>query len=377
MKKTCATLLVIYFIFSCSLFSAVAEETQELVEPVFVGGEEVTFSTWADAEVHLASKYSLLPMYSLREDYGSTSNTVTDYREPITRAQFIRFALSYAAAMNHSSQSTFQRLVEVLLAEKSNGSILFPFTDDYTSEVVVAYTLGMVEGRGNGIFDPNSYITRQEAATLLYRAYRIFDENEEKDHPIRFSDADEISPWAMEAVSALQNWDILRGMEDGCFDPLGNFTIQQCVVCFLRLYEFAPVSRLKGNAPSLFSMDETLEGIEAFSNLSEITLQLDGPLATFLRTDTYGVMIGATRYYLVYQEGGVMNLPEALPRDDLGYPLENVEFSEDGKTLIYTIRLDADEYTWQQGQKTLLYEHGLYHVMIDVESCEMIVTKEA
>ncbi len=376
MRKICVVILVVFLLFTSSLFPAAAE-TDDPDNPVFVGGEEVTLSAWAEEDARLAAKYSLMPQYPLLEDYGSSSNTITDYRQPITRAQFVRFALSYAAVMNHSSQSTFQHLVEVLRAEKSGASIRFPFTDDMTSDVVVAYTLGIVEGRGNGVFDPNAWITRQEAATMLYRTYCIFGETEDEPGAIRFPDKAEIAPWAIEAVSILQGWSVLRGMEDGRFDPHGYFTIQQCMVCFLRLYELAPVSWQKGNVTPLFSVEETVKGIEAFSNLSEISLRLDGPLATFLRTDTSGVMIGATRYYLVYQIGGVRDLPEALPSDDLGYPLENVEFSEDGEILTYSIILDADKHSMYQGQKTLLYEQGVYHVMIDVGSCEMTVTKEA
>ena len=42
---------------------------------------------------------------------------VTDWRQPIIQAQFIRFALSYAAAMNHCDEGTFRGRVRNLLAE--------------------------------------------------------------------------------------------------------------------------------------------------------------------------------------------------------------------------------------------------------------------
>ena len=59
--------------------------------------EERTVSPWAAEEIARAESLGLLDVGMLCADYENWNNTVvTDWRQPITRAMFLRFALSYA-----------------------------------------------------------------------------------------------------------------------------------------------------------------------------------------------------------------------------------------------------------------------------------------
>ena len=69
--------------------------------------EARSVSLWAEEEILRAEGYGLLDVGELLTDYEG-GETVTDWRQPITRAMFVRFALSYAAAMNHSDRACFQ-----------------------------------------------------------------------------------------------------------------------------------------------------------------------------------------------------------------------------------------------------------------------------
>ena len=248
-----------------------------LVPGASAAGER-TVSPWAAEEITRAEGYGLLDVGDLRADYAQwDSEEVTDWTQPITRAMFVRFALSYAAAMNHSDRSCFQNAVNRLISQRTEDGyfLVYPFSDDHSEEAAAAYALGIIQGRGGGVFDPDALITRQEAAAMLCRAYKACGgEATELGAAAPFADEEDISPWAAEAVHALRSRDVLRGMGDGTFEPQGNFTIQQCAVCFLRLYECMPVSFLKGNVTPVFTQEELISTIQPDDRIR----RWDGPL---------------------------------------------------------------------------------------------------
>ena len=170
--------------------------------------EERTVSPWAAEEIARAESLGLLDVGTLCADYENWNNTVvTDWRQPITRAMFVRFALSYAAAMNHSDRVSFQGLVNLLVSERTEDGyfLKYPFSDDHSEEVAAAYALGITQGRGGGVFDPNSLITRQEAAAMLCRAYMACGgEAIAAGEAEPFADEDSIALWAKEAVHTLR-----------------------------------------------------------------------------------------------------------------------------------------------------------------------------
>ena len=368
MKKRIALCLLLSLLLSLALPALAAGDAG--------GGETPALSSWSKEEVGRAEGYGLLPASPLTVSEGGMSVPVTDWRQPITRAQFVRFALCYAAVMSRCDAGTFQGLVRNLLAEKAeNGvSLRLPFTDDRSDEVALAYALGLVEGRGGGIFDPEAPITRQEAATLLYRAYlAVGGEAEPAAEAEPFADEGEIADWALEAVHALRGHDVLRGMGDGQFAPRGSFTVEQCAVCALRLYELMPVSRLRGNAVPRFDREETITGL--LGSHRSLALELEGPLASLVVTD-FSAMHATMVYYLVYPEGGAEHFSPAVSVWYQDYPMEEPAFSDDGRFLRYTITLDRDLSHFDETTQApaLDYARGVYHAELDVETLRQTVT---
>ena len=337
---------------------------------------ERTVSPWAAEEIARAEGYGLLDVGDLRADYAQwDSEELTDWTQPITRAMFVRFALSYAAAMNHSDRLSFQNAVNRLISERTEDGyfLVYPFSDDHSEEAAAAYALGIIQGRGGGVFDPDALITRQEAAAMLCRAYKACGgEATELGAAEPFADEEDISPWAAEAVHALRSREVLRGMGDGSFDPKGSFTIQQCAVYFLRLYERMPVSFLKGNVTPIFTQEELISTIQPDYSIR----RWDGPLAVFIRRDE-GIVLGDTAFFLVYADGGI-RLVEGVPVHSYAPAFASAGFSEDGKTFTYTMTLERDEYASPNalGETHLLSAAGFYTVTIDVLSGTQTVDYE-
>ncbi len=100
----------------------------------------------------------------------------------------------------------------------------------YQSYVKTAVANGIVSGIGNGEFGVGANITRQDAAVILYRAAKL-----SQGIAVDFTDADEIAPYAQEAVYALASNEVISGVGDGSFAPKATCTRAQAAVMIYRL----------------------------------------------------------------------------------------------------------------------------------------------
>ena len=110
-----------------------------------------------------------------------------------------------------------------------------PFTDCDSESVYALSRLGVIDGRGNGIFDPDAAITRQEAAKLLSNTAGVLG-LAHTEIWFEYSDAQEADDWAQPFIQEVSNLGVMLGVAEGVFDPLGTYTREQSVITMLRLY---------------------------------------------------------------------------------------------------------------------------------------------
>ena len=209
-----------------------------LLAPTALAAEE-TFpyrtSDWARAEVGQAAELGLI-----YDPYGHFS----DLRAPVTRGDFA----SNAAAL--VAKGFGKDLEGYVLIMRYRGQVEDPaFT---YSAIDAAADLGILQGRGDGTqdYDRDAHITRQEAAAMLARTYRAC-QSTEPDVPelVSFTDREDIADWALEDVALMSRLGIMKGVGDGRFDPLGDYTQEQCILSLLRLYEGVPFDDTGRDAP--------------------------------------------------------------------------------------------------------------------------------
>ena len=176
-------------------------------------------SAWAVEEVKKSESMGLVPM-----------NMRGRYKMNITRAEFCKLAVTLLGKRN---------VISKVQSASDN-----PYTDTDDSDVLLATQLGIVNGKGNSKFDPYGYITREEAATMLYRSAKVLkcempNENEMK----IFADAHQISDWAKEAVgyvSAAKDTtngkEIMGGVSKNLFSPDSYYTREQAFITIKRLH---------------------------------------------------------------------------------------------------------------------------------------------
>ncbi len=93
----------------------------------------------------------------------------------------------------------------------------------YSEAVEWANACGVVEGYGNGEFKPNTPISREQMATILYRYAKLkgYDVSATADLSV-FVDAATVSTWATEGMSWANAAGLVTGMGNGILNPLGN-----------------------------------------------------------------------------------------------------------------------------------------------------------
>ncbi len=115
----------------------------------------------------------------------------------------------------------------------SYDGVELPFTDAdelpswAASQIKAMYSMNVITGRSadDGVyFDPNTQLTRAEAATILAR---ILPDRLLKAE-ISFEDKDEIPDWAEEGIAVLVNLKAMNGYEDNTILPSNYITRAEC-----------------------------------------------------------------------------------------------------------------------------------------------------
>ncbi|MDR1538869.1 MAG: S-layer homology domain-containing protein [Clostridiales bacterium] len=170
-------------------------------------------SSWAATEVSEAVQLGIAPS-DLRENY----------QEGINRMEFAKTAVCTVATIEGITPSE-------LISKTKAASI---FDDSKDLYVLCAAALEIIHGRGEGIFDPFSPITREEAAVML-RQTALAIGAEGSNAKMSYADESEISPWALEAVEYVTGNKIMVGVGANSFSPKGGYTREQAFATFLRI----------------------------------------------------------------------------------------------------------------------------------------------
>ncbi|MCL2153259.1 MAG: S-layer homology domain-containing protein [Oscillospiraceae bacterium] len=164
-------------------------------------------SFWAEEYVLAACEAGLVPQF-LRSSYTQT----------MTRAEFCSLAVAL-----------YETVTGTELTERES------FIDTVNADVEKIAAIGVVKGVGGGRFDPNSELTREQAATLLARLADAIGKPLAQS-TASFGDMDSVSEWAVDAVGQLHGAGVITGYEDNCFWPHLPFSREQSIVTVLRLY---------------------------------------------------------------------------------------------------------------------------------------------
>lgn len=187
-------------------------EDNNVAAPIIVP-EEKTFSDmenhWAAENVKRAVKLGFVNGKS--EDEFAPD-------EKITRAEF--------AAI----------IARILNLEKKSAKYLDISEDMWYNEYVGAVSEAGYMSGFDGYFRPDDNITREEMCQVIFNI--TGDSQKEDEEMPEFSDKDEISKWAENAVKSAYKLGLMTGRDDGRFSPKESSTRAEAISAILRLYDY-------------------------------------------------------------------------------------------------------------------------------------------
>lgn len=141
--------------------------------------------------------------------------------DSITREEWAKVVLSAFAIDTGDGECDFED------ADKSEW---------YYSFVAKAYMLGIVNGYDENRFGTGQTLTREDAVVMMYRMTRLArDIRAIQPADLAFTDAADISDYALEAVRMFVSAGVINGYESGEFIPQGNITRAEAakIICSL------------------------------------------------------------------------------------------------------------------------------------------------
>ncbi|MCH5212935.1 MAG: S-layer homology domain-containing protein, partial [Oscillospiraceae bacterium] len=146
------------------------------------------------------------------------SETVFDPNATVTRAEFAKMVcIAFGISTNTGNMQTF--------ADVTLSDWFYPYVE-------AAAAAGVINGISDTEFAPNDLITREQMAAMMYRAITYKNVTIQTGAIRDFSDAWNISEYAVNAVNTLSAAGVINGMEDGTFAPKATATRAQaaCII---------------------------------------------------------------------------------------------------------------------------------------------------
>jgi len=202
--------ILIYLIMVIGIFPQITYANETIIQ------DENIPSDWAKEEISKAIEIKLIPRKIQKE-----------YKNSITREEFSELSVRlYEALIGKEA---------ILQGENHNNT----FTDTNNEKVLLAYELGIVQGKGDGRFAPKDFVTREEISVMLYRTLQSAKPNYDylDIYQYIFSDYDSISTWAREAVGYLYGIEVINGIGGNRFNPKGNTSREEAIVLVKRMHD--------------------------------------------------------------------------------------------------------------------------------------------
>ncbi len=227
MKKILALMLC------CALFFSTAASAGSL-------------SDWAVSEYESANSAGLIP-------YSIVSKKLTD---KVTRVEFCEAVMNFY----------------VILKGEIPEFLENPFSDTKNDAVIMAYTLGVIDGKTPTRFFPDDFITRQEMAKIIMRTINAADKDahitlEELEKLCNFEDFGDTDSWATTDIAKSIKYEVMNGVSKTHLFPRGYATREQANAIINRAFKAFCENKVFYNQPKITGLSNgaTLSGGFAFS----------------------------------------------------------------------------------------------------------------
>ena len=185
-----------------------------------------------------------------------------DYTKPIKRDEFARLIYFSVKQMSDTMNT------KVIL---NDVKPLFTDTDDVC--IGALSNAGIITGRNDECFSPNDFLTREEAAAVIGRAFDLFG-FKRLNKITNFADKSNISPWAVSAVDSLCPYKIIIGTDNGNFLPKNTITREQAAIITQRFMRMTELFEVDEPLPDGYSAWQTWSASYVEDNMGKVIFSL-------------------------------------------------------------------------------------------------------
>lgn len=180
----------------------------------------------------MPSTWAIEPIMNLKKSMLFSNSVFNkDYKSSITRKDFV-----YILTIGY----------EVLSGEEAGIDRQIAFKDTSDTAVLKAASVGISNGVGEGYYNPEGLLTREQLAVLLMNMLNKSGVMLESPDEAQLDDHLEISDWAVESVySAIENG-ILNGTGQNLFSPQETVTVEMALTVLNRiLTKYAEINKIE------------------------------------------------------------------------------------------------------------------------------------
>ena len=225
----------------------VTDSKGEKVELTKVSDTKYTF-TMPRSRVTIEATFVEDPDYVEPDPSTSVADIFDDIQPGAWYEDAVQFAYD-EGIMTGTSKTTFEpnttttrgMIVSILHRLEGNPVVTEEAFSDvsaddwYGKAVAWASSEGIVGGYGDGTFQPNKAITREEMASILYRYAQYKDQDVSARADLtKYTDADQVGAWAEEVMQWANAEGLINGMTEDTLVPQGNATRAQVAAMFQR-----------------------------------------------------------------------------------------------------------------------------------------------
>lgn len=225
----------------------VTDSKGEKVELTKVSDTKYTF-TMPRSRVTIEATFAEDPDYVEPDPSTSVADIFDDIQPGAWYEDAVQFAYD-EGIMTGTSKTTFEpnttttrgMIVSILHRLEGNPVVTEEAFSDvsaddwYGKAVAWASSEGIVGGYGDGTFQPNKAITREEMASILYRYAQYKDQDVSARADLtKYTDADQVGAWAEEVMQWANAEGLINGMTEDTLVPQGNATRAQVAAMFQR-----------------------------------------------------------------------------------------------------------------------------------------------
>ena len=224
------------------------EDLTKEIDEVYLTQDTTVYAKWEKIEEEVPEE---------PEEVEETEETETISFKDVKENDWFYEAVSYAVEnglMSGMSEDIFapntpltREMLAVVLYNvegQPESAGVNPFTDVkadiwYTDAILWANENGIVAGYDNGAYGVGDFITREQFAAILYRyaQFKGYDTTQGGMAVREFSDYENISDYARPAMAWAVNAGIMGGMDDGTLMPQGKATRAEAATMLMNFCE--------------------------------------------------------------------------------------------------------------------------------------------